>query len=255
MLESVSAGSGRDRLQQVSLELRAGEIVAIAGVSGNGQTTLAELLCGTRAAASGAMRLHGQPMPGRPAQLVALGVARIPEDRHAVGVVGDLPVWENAVSERLHSKVFARASWIRRRKAHEHAQRVIDQFDVRGGGADSPARALSGGNMQKLILGRALLHPDSTGTQTITPRLIVAHQPTWGLDIGAVSYVQDQLIAARDAGAAVLLISDDLDEVLAMGDRVAVMHAGHLTAALPVGQWTREAIGLAMAGAAAEAAA
>jgi general nucleoside transport system ATP-binding protein len=124
---------------------------------------------------------------------------------------------------------------------------------VRGGGADSPARALSGGNMQKLILGRALLHPDSTDTHTIVPRLIVAHQPTWGLDIGAVSYVQEQLIAARDAGAAVLLISDDLDEVLAMGERVAVMHAGHLGAALPVGQWTREAIGLAMAGAGAEA--
>ncbi|MEO8542963.1 MAG: ABC transporter ATP-binding protein [Burkholderiaceae bacterium] len=254
-LESVSAGRGRDRLQQVSLELRGGEIVAIAGVSGNGQTTLAELLCGTRTAASGAMRLLGQPMPGRPSQLVALGVARIPEDRHAVGVVGDLPVWENAVSERLHSTVFARASWIRRHKARAHAQRVLHRFDVRGGGADSPARALSGGNMQKLILGRALLHPDSSDSHTIVPRLIVAHQPTWGLDIGAVSYVQDQLIAARDAGAAVLLISDDLDEVLAMGDRVAVMHGGHLSAALPVGAWTREAIGMAMAGAAAPAAA
>jgi ABC-type uncharacterized transport system ATPase subunit len=254
-LAAVSAGSGRDRLVQVSLELRAGEIVAIAGVSGNGQTTLAELLCGTRAAASGSLQLLGRPMPGRPVQLVALGVARIPEDRHAVGVVGDLPVWENAVSERLHSKVFARASWIRRAKAHAHAQRVISRFDVRGGGADSPVRALSGGNMQKLILGRALLHPDSNDTDTIVPLLIVAHQPTWGLDIGAVSYVQDQLIAARDAGAAVLLISDDLDEVLAMGDRVAVMHAGHLSAALPVGEWTREAIGLAMAGAAAQTAA
>jgi general nucleoside transport system ATP-binding protein len=252
-LASVSAGSGRERIDQVSLELRAGEIVAIAGVSGNGQTTLAELLCGTRTPASGTLRLLGQPMASQPAQLVALGVARIPEDRHAVGVVGDLPVWENAVSERLHSAVFARAAWIQRGKAHAHAQRVIDRFDVRGGGADSPARALSGGNMQKLILGRALLHPDSTDTHTITPRLIVAHQPTWGLDIGAVSYVQEQLIAARDAGAAVLMISDDLDEVLAMGDRVAVMHAGHLGPALPVGQWTREAIGLAMAGAAAEA--
>ena len=254
-LAQVSAGSGRDRLVQVTLELRAGEIVAIAGVSGNGQTTLAQLLCGTRAATGGSLQLLGQPMPRHPAQLVALGVARIPEDRHAVGVVGDLPVWENAVSERLHSPIFARASWIRRGKAHAHARRVLQRFDVRGGGADSPARALSGGNMQKLILGRALLHPDSDDTHTIMPRLIVAHQPTWGLDIGAVSYVQDQLIAARDGGAAVLLISDDLDEVLAMGDRVAVMHAGHLTAALPVGQWTREAIGMAMAGAVAKVAA
>jgi ABC-type uncharacterized transport system ATPase subunit len=98
--------------------------------------------------------------------------------------------------------------------------------------------------MQKLILGRALLAPDGS-----TPRLIVAHQPTWGLDVGAVAYVQQQLLAARDAGAAVLLISDDLDEVLALGDRIAVMHAGHLTAARPAPDWTREQIGLAMAGA------
>ena len=103
--------------------------------------------------------------------------------------------------------------------------------------------------MQKLILGRALLHPDSANTQTnTTPRLIVAHQPTWGLDIGAVAYVQSQLLAARDAGAAVLLISDDLDEVLTLGDRVAVMHAGHLSPARPALDWTRETVGLAMAG-------
>ena len=98
--------------------------------------------------------------------------------------------------------------------------------------------------MQKLILGRALLAPDGT-----PPRLIVAHQPTWGLDIGAVAYVQQQLIAARDAGAAVLVISDDLDEVMTLGDRIAVMHAGALTAALPAQDWTRASIGLAMAGA------
>ncbi len=248
-LNAVSAGHGRERLEQASLELRGGEIVAIAGVSGNGQTTLAELLCGTRAASSGVLRLLGEPMPDRPARLVAMGVARIPEDRHAVGVVGDLPVWENAVSERLRSSVFSHGPWVRRRKAHEHAQRVITTFDVRGGGAEIATRALSGGNMQKLILGRALLHPDSDDTNPIPPRLIIAHQPSWGLDIGAVAYVQDQLIAARDAGAAVLLISDDLDEVMAMGDRIAVMHAGHLSAALPAGEWSREAIGLAMAGA------
>jgi simple sugar transport system ATP-binding protein len=115
---------------------------------------------------------------------------------------------------------------------------------VRGGGPASPARALSGGNMQKLILGRALLAPDGQ-----PPKLIVAHQPTWGLDIGAVAYVQQQLIAARDAGAAVLVISDDLDEVMALGDRIAVMHAGELTPALPGGDWSRDSIGLAMAGA------
>jgi simple sugar transport system ATP-binding protein len=125
-------------------------------------------------------------------------------------------------------------------------------FDVRGGGALTPARSLSGGNMQKLILGRALTHPECNAVTkaNISPRLIVAHQPTWGLDIGAVAYVQEQLIAARDAGAAVLLISDDLDEVLTLGDRVAVMHGGCLSPALATLEWTRESIGLAMAGAA-----
>jgi simple sugar transport system ATP-binding protein len=183
-----------------------------------------------------------------------MGVARIPEDRHAVGVVGDLPVWENAVSERLRSPVFSRWGWVRRGRARTYAKQVMDAFDVRGGGPLVAARSLSGGNMQKLILGRALMQPESesgksqTNQKQAVPRLIVAHQPTWGLDIGAVAYVQSQLIAARDAGAAVLVISDDLDEVLTLGDRVAVMHAGHMTEAKAVGDWSRETIGLAMAG-------
>jgi general nucleoside transport system ATP-binding protein len=242
VLEGVNAGTGRERLDAVSLTLRSGEITAIAGVSGNGQVTLAELLCGTQRASSGTVQLQGRPLRADPAWLVSQGVARIPEDRHAIGLVGDLPVWENAVSERLRN-AFSRGPWIRRRAARTHAQHIQKSFDVRGAGLESPARALSGGNMQKLILGRALLAPDGS-----VPRLIVAHQPTWGLDIGAVAYVQQQLIAARDAGAAVVLISDDLDEVMSLGDRVAVMHAGHLTPAHPAAQWTRETIGLAMAG-------
>jgi ABC-type uncharacterized transport system ATPase subunit len=276
-LEAVATtGSGHDRLNGVSLELKAGEIVAIAGVSGNGQLALAELLCGTRSASQGTVTLMGQPLQASPAWLVTQGVARIPEDRHAVGVVGDLSVWENAVSERLRSPAFSRALWVRRQAAQAHAARIVREFDVRGGGPQSAARSLSGGNMQKLILGRALVVPEQADIKPTAPRLaagppqgeaapsggsesreaesvgaisfIIAHQPTWGLDIGAVAYVQQQLIAARDAGAAVLVISDDLDEVLALGDRVAVMHAGQLTEALPAEAWTRESIGLAMAG-------
>ena len=250
-----TTGSGHDRLHEVSLTLNAGEIVAIAGVSGNGQVALAELLSGTRRATAGSVQLMGRALPPSPAKLVPRGVARIPEDRHTVGVIGDLPVWENAVSERLRSDAFSRWTplgirWIRRAAARAHAQRVEKAYDVRGAGLDAPARALSGGNMQKLILGRALMAPDDGGAsgKRKTPRLIVAHQPTWGLDIGAVAYVQSQLIAARDAGAAVLMISDDLDEVLALGDRVAVMHGGHLGEPRPAARWTREQIGLAMAG-------
>ena len=218
--------------------------MAIAGVSGNGQAALAELLCGTQRAASGTVQLLGKPLPPSPEQLVAIGVARIPEDRHAIGVIGDLPVWENALSERLRSSTFSKWLWVRRHTARAHAARIIERFDVRGGGALVPTRSLSGGNMQKLILGRALLAPDGMPAA----RLIIAHQPSWGLDISAVAFVQQQLIAARDAGAAVLVISDDLDEVMVLGDRIAVMHSGQLTDARPSSDWTRESIGLAMAG-------
>ncbi|WP_431096297.1 ABC transporter ATP-binding protein [Polaromonas aquatica] len=249
-LNHVSTGNaGRDRLDGVSLKLQAGEIVAIAGVSGNGQLALADLLCGTRAASQGSVTFLGQPMKASPAWLVAQGAARIPEDRHGVGVVGDLSVWENAVSEHLRSPVFSTALWVNRQAAQAHAARIMREFDVRGGGLHTSARSLSGGNMQKLILGRALVSPSAGAASPEIPKLIIAHQPTWGLDIGAVAYVQQQLIAARDAGAAVLVISDDLDEVMTLGDRVAVMHAGRLTKALAADAWTREAIGLAMAGA------
>ena len=288
VLHQVSAGIGRERLDEVSLTLNSGEIVAIAGVSGNGQVALAELLCGTKALTAGKLEFLGEPMPTHPARLVELGVARIPEDRHAVGVVGDLPMWENAVSERLRSPAFSHFGWVKRRAARDYAKKVLAAFDVRGGGPGTPAKSLSGGNMQKLILGRALTHPasmtptlatssaalppegampylgrpgaaaaattDITGGTSPppinTPRLIVAHQPTWGLDIGAVAYVQAQLIAARDAGAAVLLISDDLDEVLTLGDRVAAMHGGHLSEVRNALDWSRAGIGLAMAGSA-----
>lgn len=243
-----TAGDGHDRLHDVTLTLRAGEITAIAGVSGNGQVALAELLSGTRRATEGTVKLMGRVLPASPARLVHRGVARIPEDRHGIGVLGDLPVWENAVSERLRGRAFSRWLWVRRAAAKAHARNVEKAYDVRGGGLDSAARSLSGGNMQKLILGRALLAPASASAQSRVARLIVAHQPTWGLDIGAVAYVQQQLIAARDAGAAVLLISDDLDEVLTLGDRVAVMHGGQLVEPRAASDWTREAIGLAMAG-------
>lgn len=213
----------RDRLHHVNLSLYPGEIVAIAGVSGNGQTALCDLMFKRFADA-----------------------ARIPEDRQSVGLIGDLPVWENIAAERLKTAVFSRFGWVRQEAAQEYAREVIAGFDVRGANLQTPARNLSGGNMQKLILGRALKAP--AGTQTKGPALIVAQQPTWGLDIGAVAFVHDQLIAARDAGAAVLLVSDDLDEVMTLGDRIAVMHSGVLTEALPTQDWSRETIGLAMAG-------
>jgi simple sugar transport system ATP-binding protein len=221
------------------LTLHAGEIVAIAGVAGNGQSALAERLCGLRPEP---VVLAGRTLRARPRDFVAAGVARIPEDRHAVGLIGDLPLWENVVLERYTTPRFARAGVIRRAVARAHAQAIVERFDVRGGGLERPVRALSGGNLQKLILGRALIDGDA--------RLIVADQPTWGLDVGAVAEVHQRLLDAAAGGAAVLLISEDLDEIFALADRIAVIHAGRLGEPKPAAQWTLAAIGLAMAGSA-----
>ena len=245
---SVIGPNRRVLLDQASLDIRAGEIVAIAGVSGNGQQALAALLFGQARVHSGELKLSGRALPARPRAWIDAGVARIPEDRHAVGVVGDLPLWENAVLERYATRAFSRAGVLRRSTARAHAQVVVERFDVRGTesqGLDTPTRSLSGGNMQKLILGRALMgDPSAPGPAP----LIVADQPTWGLDIGAVAYVHRQLLDARAQGAALLLISEDLDEIFAIADRVVVMHGGRLTEARSVSDWSLTEIGLAMAG-------
>ncbi len=230
-------------LDGVDLCVAAGEIVAIAGVAGNGQQALAELLSGTLAPERGTVTLSGRAMPAKPGAFIAARAARIPEDRHAVGVIGDLAVWENAIAERLRTPAFTRAGFVRRAAGRAHAQDVVRRFDVRSSGIDIPARSLSGGNMQKLILGRAL----SIG-EGATPVLIVADQPTWGLDIGALAYVHQCLLEAARAGAAVLLISEDLDEIFAIADRIGVMYHGKLTPLRPAEAWTPAEIGLAMTG-------
>ena len=247
-LRGVGVNAAASRLEGIDLDLHAGEVVAIAGVAGNGQQALAELLFGLHVASSGRLELLGRPMAARPGDWVRAGVARIPEDRHAVGVVTDLPIWENAVLERFTTPTFSRAGLLRRAVAQAHARTLIERFDVRGTqaqGVATPTAALSGGNMQKLILGRAL-----TGDprDPKPPVLIIADQPTWGLDVGAVAYVHQQLLDACAQGAAVLLISEDLDEIFAIADRIAVIHHGRLTAARPVAEWTLASIGLAMAG-------
>ena len=244
-----AVGAGRSPLlQDLALTLHAGEVVAVAGVSGNGQAALADLLCGERGLDQGSLHLNGQAMAAQARAWVQAGAARVPEDRHAVGVVGDLALWENAVLERYADPRFARWGVIKRGAAKAFAQDLVQRFDVRGAeaaGVLTTTRRLSGGNMQKLILGRVL--GLALGHQK-QPVLIVANQPTWGLDIGAVAYVHQQLLDAAAAGSAVLVISEDLDEVFALADRIAVMHHGRLGAALPTAQWTLQRIGLAMAG-------
>ncbi len=246
---SVAPGGARPALQRVNFEAHGGEVLAIAGVAGNAQRTLADLLSGLVSLSAGTLEIAGRVLPADPRAFVRAGVARIPEDRQHVGAIGELSLWENALLERHASRRFARLGVLRTARAREHARTIVDRFDVRGAGArglDAPVRVLSGCNLQKLILGRAL-----TGAHyhDAVPLLIVAHQPTWGLDVGAVADVHRRLLDACAGGAAVLLISEDLDEILALADRIAVMAHGRLTEARPRDAWGAAALGLAMGGA------
>lgn len=226
-------------LRAVTLELRAGQITGLAGVSGNGQAALAEIVGGLAVPAAGHLSLHGQePTHWSPGEALARGVARIPEDRHHQGSIADFDLTENAVLEAYRSR-FARRGWMDWRAARAFAEGIIKGYDVRCPGPSTRIRLLSGGNMQKLILGRAM----APG-----PDIILANQPVRGLDVGAIAYVQGQLIAARDRGAAVLLISEDLDEIMGLSDVIHVMSQGRLSPGFPRGTMTAADLGLWMAG-------
>jgi len=231
---------GRRSLDRASFSLRTHEIVGVAGVAGNGQAALMRLLAGLTVPTAGTLALFGQPvLHPDPRSLVRRGVARVPEDRLAQGVVADMAVWENAVLERVGDAPFSKFRVLRREIAVAHARDLLRRFDVRGGDAFTLTRALSGGNMQKLILGRNLAQ---------APRLVIASQPTRGLDEGAVAEVHGRLLQARRAGAAIVLISEDLDEILALSDRVHVIARGGLSASIAVADADPARLGMMMAG-------
>jgi simple sugar transport system ATP-binding protein len=237
---TVASGHGRPLLDAADLIVRRHQIVGIAGVSGNGQTALADLVSGLLHPDAGSMTLKGEAVgQADPAAMVRRGVARIPEDRHAAGLVGAMAVWENLIAERYRDPAFSRLGVLKRGAARAYADEVIQAFDVRCPGPDARTQLLSGGNMQKLILGRTLAHG---------PDLILASQPTRGLDVGAVSYVHGRLLEARAAGAGVLLISEDLDEILTLADCIAVIYHGRLTPLLPHDRVSIRQLGLLMAG-------
>jgi simple sugar transport system ATP-binding protein len=231
---------GRLRLEDVSLQLRGGEVLGLAGVSGNGQAALAGLVSGLALPESGRIELFGATAPaGAPAAMVAAGVGRIPEDRHHDGVVGDMAVWENVALEDYRRPDSQRWGLLRRGALRDRARRLVQSYDVKCQGPEARTRLLSGGNMQKLILGRVLDR---------SPGLVLACQPTRGLDVGAVAEIHARLLAARDRGAGVLLISEDLDEIFALSDRIAVLYRGRLTPPCPAEGLTIRALGLMMAG-------
>ncbi len=226
-------------LKTVTLELRAGQITGLAGVSGNGQAALAEIVGGLARPGSGSVSLRGSTVTDwSPGVALAQGVARIPEDRHHQGSIADFDLTENAVLEGYRSR-FSNRGWMNWRAARAFAEEIITGYDVRCPGPETRIRLLSGGNMQKLILGRAM----APG-----PRIILANQPVRGLDVGAIAYVQTQLIAARDRGAAVLLISEDLDEIMGLSDVIHVISQGRLSPGFARGTMTAAELGLWMAG-------
>jgi simple sugar transport system ATP-binding protein len=231
---------GRALVTGASFAVRAGETLGVIGVSGNGQSALVDLLCGIETPTSGRLSMFGEVIrAASPRALVRSGVGRVPEDRHLQGAAGDLTVWENLVLERLHEPRFSRYGLVRRAAARGFAREVMTQFDVRGGNPGSTTKLLSGGNMQKMILGRNLL---------ARPRILIAAQPTRGLDEGAVASVHGHILAAREAGMAVLLVSEDLDEVMRLADRVQAMLKGRLSPPVAVEHLDAARLGRLMAG-------
>ena len=230
-------------VKDVSLKVRRGEIVCIAGIDGNGQTEFVYGLTGLEPLASGKITLCGQDITKMSIRKRnVLGMSHIPEDRHKHGLVLDYSLEDNLVLERYFEPEFTdKAGFLRRDNIRKYAEKLIDQYDVRSGqGPVTIARSMSGGNQQKAIVAREI---------DKDPELLVAVQPTRGLDVGAIEYIHKQLVAQRDAGKAVLLVSLELDEVMDVPDRILVMYEGEIVGELDPKTTTQEELGLYMAGA------
>ncbi len=241
-IEKLAALNDKDlpALKQISLDVRAGEVVGIAGVSGNGQRELAETIVGLRRATGGAIHIAGNETTNHaPAEIIAAGVAFIPEERISMGVIRDFTVQENVILETHVNAPLSRHTFFDFAKIQSHCAQLVREYDVKTPTLDTPVKSLSGGNIQKLILARELSRH---------PKLLVASQPTRGVDIGATEYIHRRLIERRNAGMAILLISEDLDEVLALADRIAVMYEGEIVGIVPPSTPVTD-LGLMMAGA------
>jgi simple sugar transport system ATP-binding protein len=239
---------GVQRLADVSLTLRAGEIVGIAGVSGNGQSELLEMLAGMARPQAGALVLGGRQFtPTRwldPAGARRLGLAHVPEDRHRCGMVLPFAAWETAELGYQRSPRFASAwGWMKRAVMRSATAQMMDAYDVRPRNPALRASKFSGGNQQKLVLAREALAPQ------VPPTVLLVGQPTRGVDIGAIEFIHGRLRAMRDAGGAVLVVSSELDEILALADRVLVMDRGRIAGELAIADCTEAALGRLMAGA------
>lgn len=236
---TVVDSTGHAVVDDVGFTVRSGEILAIAGVQGNGQTELIEAIMGLTPVLSGQISLAGKSLRGQTVEnILAAGIGYIPEDRQLAGLVGEFTIAENLILDRSLARGFARRGSLRRGEIVKFAEATANEFDVRSQGIDVAVSTLSGGNQQKVVLARELSRKLA---------LFIAAQPTRGLDVGSIEFVHEQIVAARDAGVAVVVVSTELDEVYALADRIAVMYKGKIVDIVPP-TTSRDDIGLIMAG-------
>lgn len=231
---------GQLALKSVNLKVSRGEILGIAGVAGNGQKEMAEAIAGLREITEGELIINGQPFTGKTVrQMIDAGVSLIPEDRLGTGLIGGLSTLENSILKNYRANSIGRGWFINWSKVRAHAGELVKDFDIKVAGLESPVALLSGGNLQKLLLAREISNE---------PEIIIAVYPVRGLDIGAVDFVHNVLLRQRSEGKAVLLISEELEELFLLSDRVAVIHEGEIMGILPRTEFELEQVGLMMAG-------
>jgi simple sugar transport system ATP-binding protein len=249
-LEDVRAqnNKGLPALKGVSLEIHSGEILGIAGVAGNGQRELAEVISGLRKATRGSVVLRGQPVTNESSyDFIRQGVAHIPADRLGMGLAGNLPVSDNLIMKSYREEPIASGPFLRAGAINRFVSRLIEAFQVMTPGPGTPARNLSGGNQQKAILAREITAGKSMTGGEQAPFLIAVH-PTRGLDVGAIETVRAELLEQRKEGAAILLVSEELEELIALSDRIAVIHGGEIMGIVEAEEADIEQLGLMMAG-------
>jgi simple sugar transport system ATP-binding protein len=240
----VTDDRGQTAVSGVTLQVHASEIVCVAGVQGNGQTELVEAITGLRPPQRGTIRILGRELEdATPREVLDLGVGHVPEDRQADGLILDFSIADNLVLNTYDEAPFARSIVRDGGAVLEAAHQRVDAFDIRTASVEQPVSTLSGGNQQKVIVARELSRPI---------KLLLASQPTRGLDVGSIEYIHERIVRARDEGTAVLIVSVELDEVMGLADRIAVMYRGRIVAVLDAGEATRERLGLLMAGSAGE---
>ncbi|WP_235618553.1 ABC transporter ATP-binding protein [Embleya scabrispora] len=236
---TVLDANGQAVVDRVDLHLREGEILGIAGVDGNGQSELTQAILGLRAPAAGSISLDGKDLAGMsPRQILGSGVGFVPEDRQHDGIVSDFTVAENLVLDMVTQAPFGRRGSIVPSAVRDNARKRVEEFDIRTQTIDSPAGTLSGGNQQKVVVARELSRP---------LRLFIASQPTRGVDVGAMEFIHKRIVAERDVGTPVIIVSTELDEVVALADRIAVMYRGRIVDIVSP-TTSRGDLGLLMAG-------